>query len=311
MKPQYRSRIEKILLVAAFAAVLVGCQSTPDLIPELEQARTLVRQVESAPDAGRYAADEVSAANDALRRAERIADDGGSTDAVRDAAYLARRNAEIAQQQIQRRQAEVAMQSAEAERQRVLSQAREREAAAREQQAAVQAQEAQAARQQAEQTAEQARREAALLQEQLRELEARQTDRGLVLTLGDVLFDTGKATLKPGAMGSIRRLAEFLGQTPGRSVTIEGHTDSVGEEAFNQTLSENRANAVRSELLSRGIDASRIVAVGKGESVPVATNDTAAGRQQNRRVEIIISNPTGSGQPSSPSPSAASTPSPR
>lgn len=291
MKTQLRSRIEAILIVAAMTAVLVGCSSTPQPIEELEQARSLVREIASSPDAGRYAADEVTAAHDALRRAERIAEEDGSTSAVRDAAYLARRNAEIAQQQIQRGQAEAAMQEAEAERQRVLLQAREREAAARQREAAAQAEQAQAARQQAELAAEQARREASMLQEQLRELEARQTDRGLVLTLGDVLFDTGQATLKPGAMGSIQRLAEFLAQNPARSVTIEGHTDSRGEDAFNQTLSENRANAVRSELLSRNVDGSRVVALGRGESVPVATNDTAAGRQQNRRVEIIIANP--------------------
>lgn len=291
MNAPSKKYFETILLVVAFAAVLAGCSSTPEPIEELEQARTLVRQVESSPDAGRYAADDVTAAHDALRRAEQLAEDDASTTEIRDAAYLAQRHAQIAEQRIERARAEAAMQGAEAERQQVLARAREQEAAAREREAAAQTLQAQTARAQAEQEAEQSRQEAARLQEQLREMEARQTDRGLVLTLGDVLFDTGQATLKPGAMGNLDRLAEFLEQAPDRSVTIEGHTDSVGSDAFNQTLSENRANAVRSELLGRGVNASRINAVGLGESVPVASNDNAAGRQQNRRVEIIVSNP--------------------
>lgn len=297
MKTPSRKRLENILLVVAFVAVLTACSSTPEPIAELEQARTLVRQVESSPDAGRYAAAEVTAAHDALRHAEELAEDDASTAEIRDAAYLAQRQAQIAEQRIEAARAEAAMQGAEAERQRVLAQARQQEAAAREREAAAQTLQAQAARAQAEREAEQARQEAMRLQDELRDLQARQTERGLVLTLGDVLFDTGQATLKPGAMSSIGRLAEFLAKAPERSVTIEGHTDSVGADAFNQTLSENRANAVRSELLGRGVEASRINAVGLGESVPVASNDNAAGRQQNRRVEIIISNPPSTATP--------------
>jgi outer membrane protein OmpA-like peptidoglycan-associated protein len=177
-------------------------------------------------------------------------------------------------------------------------QAREQEAAARQREAAAREQAASIARAPAEQDAtlatqqaELARRQAQLLADQLRDLQARETERGLVLTLGDVLFDTGKATLKPGANGTISRLAQFLRQSPERSVTIEGHTDSVGTDSYNLMLSESRAGSVRDALV-QGIENSRILAVGKGESMPVASNDGAAGRQQNRRVEIIISNPT-------------------
>jgi outer membrane protein OmpA-like peptidoglycan-associated protein len=178
-------------------------------------------------------------------------------------------------------------------------QAREQEAAARQREAAAREQAASIARAPAEQDAtlatqqaELARRQAQLLADQLRDLQARETERGLVLTLGDVLFDTGKATLKPGANSTISRLAQFLRQSPERSVTIEGHTDSVGTDSYNLMLSESRAGSVRDALVAQGIENSRILAVGKGESTPVASNDGAAGRQQNRRVEIIISNPT-------------------
>jgi outer membrane protein OmpA-like peptidoglycan-associated protein len=241
--------------------------------------------VEASPDAGKYAAASVQSAHEALQQAERLAEDGKSATAVREAAYLAQRHGQIAQQQIARGQAQASTEEAEAERQRVLLQAREQEAAAREQQANLE-------RVRAEQEAQRARSSAAMLQEQLRELQARETERGLVLTLGDVLFDTGQATLKPGAMSTLDRLAQFLTNDPQRSVIIEGHTDNVGSDSLNQTLSDQRAASVRAALVTRGIDMSRVVAVGKGEQMPVASNDNAAGRQQNRRVEIIIPNAT-------------------
>lgn len=292
------SKGKALLVGAAIASILAGCASAPKTNAELDQARVAVQRVETMPEAGKYAADEVTAAHEALRKAEQLADDKKSQKAISDAAYIAQRHADTAEQQISRGQAEAATQKAEQERQRVLLQAREQEAAARQREAAARELEAQAAKAQAEQdkakaeqAAQMARADAEALQQQLRDLQARQTDRGLVLTLGDVLFDSGQATLKPGAQSTIQRLAEFLRKSPDRSVVIEGHTDSVGSDALNQTLSENRANAVRAALVAQGIDMTRILAMGKGESTPVASNDDTAGRQQNRRVEIIISNP--------------------
>jgi outer membrane protein OmpA-like peptidoglycan-associated protein len=138
--------------------------------------------------------------------------------------------------------------------------------------------------------AEAARARAAKLQQELTDLQAKQTDRGMVLTLGDVLFDTGRAELKAGAFSTLDRLATFLRQNPERTVAIEGHTDSVGSDSFNQSLSERRAQAVRVALTSRGIDSGRVTAAGMGETKPVANNATAEGRQRNRRVEVVISN---------------------
>jgi outer membrane protein OmpA-like peptidoglycan-associated protein len=126
------------------------------------------------------------------------------------------------------------------------------------------------------------------LQKELKELQAVKTERGMVMTLGDVLFATGKAELQPGAMSTIERLAEFLEEYPNKSVLIEGHTDSVGSEAFNQGLSERRAMAVKTALIQADVDPARINTVGYGETRPIADNDTSAGRLKNRRVEIVI-----------------------
>lgn len=274
-----------LAVAAAVSMILAACASQPKPNNDLEAARTAVQQVESSPDAGKYAAAEVSAAHEALLEADRLAQKKKSSKDIQQAAYVARRHADIAAEQIAKGQAEEKTAAAEAERQKVLLQAREQEAAAARAQA-------EQATQQAQQTAAAAQRQAEMLAAQLRELNAKQTDRGMVLTLGDVLFDTGKATLKPGAASTVDRLAAFLDEARDRSVVIEGHTDSVGSDEFNQSLSENRAESVKAALVAKGVSPDRIQATGKGEAVPVASNDNAAGRQQNRRVEIIISNPS-------------------
>lgn len=134
-----------------------------------------------------------------------------------------------------------------------------------------------------------AQQRSAELQRQIALLEARPTDRGLVLTLGDTLFATGKSDLRSGATANLDRLATFLNEYPKRTASIEGFTDSRGSEEFNQALSQSRAESVKRYLEGRGIDSARLSASGRGENAPVADNESAAGRQQNRRVEVVIS----------------------
>lgn len=137
---------------------------------------------------------------------------------------------------------------------------------------------------------DEARSETAELQRQIRELNARTTDRGLVMTLGDIIFETGKYELRSGTTANLDKLAAFLKRYEDRTVEIEGHTDSVGSAESNLVLSRNRADAVSDYLMAQGIARNRLSSTGKGEGMPVATNDTNTGRQQNRRVEVIISN---------------------
>lgn len=136
-----------------------------------------------------------------------------------------------------------------------------------------------------------AARDAVSYQRQIDLLEAATTERGLVLTLGDVLFATDSAELYPGAHGNLDKLVTFLEQNPGRRVLIEGHTDNVGNSDYNRSLSQRRAESVSSYLRQHGIASLSLSASGIGMARPIASNDTATGRQQNRRVEIIIENP--------------------
>ena len=120
-------------------------------------------------------------------------------------------------------------------------------------------------------------------------LETRDSARGLIVNMSDVLFDSGKYTLKPGAREKLAKLSGIILAYPSLKLEVEGHTDSVGTDEYNMELSENRANSVRDYLVQQGINTSSIAARGFGESQPVASNDTAAGRQQNRRVELVVS----------------------
>ncbi|MEP7248080.1 MAG: OmpA family protein, partial [Gammaproteobacteria bacterium] len=177
------------------------------------------------------------------------------------------------------------------------SQASQREAEAAQRQAAMERQaanDAQLSAQAARQQTLDAEVRVAQMEEQLRvAIEGRKTDRGMVVTLGDVLFDTNKAQLKPGGMRNLQKLADFFKEYPQRTVMIEGFTDSSGASSTNQELSESRARAVRTALLDMGIASDRLTARGYGDSYAVAANDTAAGRQLNRRVEIVVTDASG------------------
>jgi OmpA-OmpF porin, OOP family len=269
--------IKRTSLGIAVVAVLTACSATPPRNETLELARTLVSQVESSNRAG-VAATNVSNARKSLDAANRLIESGGKPADVEFEAQSAVMSAQIAQEKILTAQAQEEIEKGTAQRQAVLLESREREVERNAQNAS-----------DARQMAEASNRRASSLESELADLKAKKTERGLVLTLGDVLFDTGGSTLKSGAYGTLDRLAAALKDKPDRSVVIEGHTDSVGSDDNNQALSLRRAESVQNALMQRGVASNQTKVMGRGEGAPIASNDDNAGRQQNRRVEMIFS----------------------
>lgn len=283
-----RTQVSWITVAAASALLgLAGCETTPDTSAVLEQARAAVSQAENDPNVTKYAPTELDRARKLLINAEGAAKLKGATDKTASHyAYLATQMARISQQRAQEQVATTRIKSGETERQKILLSARESEAS----QAVAQARAAQSQAEAARSDAQAAQAESQRLSALLENMQASQTSRGIVLTLDDVLFDTGKAQLKSGAQRSIEQIAAFLNENPERRVQIEGFTDAQGTEDYNLELSQSRADAVAMAIIQRGIDAQRVRALGYGEGFPVASNTDAGSRQLNRRVEIIVSN---------------------
>ena len=214
--------------------------------------------------------------------------------ARRERAEAEKMKAELATAQEAQRRAEAEAARARAVAEQELARKSAEESRRREEEARRSAELARQAAEQSRIAAEQAAREKAELRARLLQqfnavLDTRDTERGLVVNMGDVLFDTGSFTLRQLAREKLARLSGIVLNYPGLKLEAEGHTDNVGGEAFNQKLSEQRAGAVRDYLLSQGIPADQITSSGKAFSMPVADNKTPAGRQQNRRVELIVS----------------------
>jgi len=256
-------------------------------------------------DAAQYAPDSVLGAKQALQVAERKHEDDAGSDAEKSYAYVAQRRAElamtqgtIAKQRSEREQADQQyVQVQDQLRQKTQNQLTATQG---------QLQNEQQARMQAEQEAQRA-------MESLQQVaQVREEQRGTVITLsGEVLFLTGKSDLLPAAKTRLTEVAKALQETD-RPITIEGHTDARGNEQMNATLSQARADSVRTFLISQGVPAERLSAVGRGEAQPVASNDTTEGRANNRRVEIVVGgqNPNGATPPMTPASNPSPTPSP-
>jgi outer membrane protein OmpA-like peptidoglycan-associated protein len=300
------SHLRRLVAGIVPLAALAGCASS-DLDQaakaQLTKAQTAYRQAQSDPNVQAHAQLQLADAQKAVQAAEQAP----NPEDMQQLAYLAEKKAQTASvigairkteqdtqmmgketQDIllQKRDRELKAARADAEQARAAAEARARDAEAKAREAEQARMAAESARAQAD--AEQAK--TAALAKELADLKAQQTNRGLVLTVGDVLFATGKAEVAAGGMRSIDKLAEWLKKNPTRNLLIEGHTDNTGAEDFNQKLSQQRADAVKDALVSRGVGSDRITTKGYGPKYPVVANDTPAGRQQNRRVEVVVLN---------------------
>jgi outer membrane protein OmpA-like peptidoglycan-associated protein len=274
------------------ALLLSGCASAPQSPAGSDLVREKLTRLQTDPVLANKAPDALEVAERAVRLAEQPltrSDDDQALGAHR--VYLADLQVEIAMAKAATRHSEDEREQLAQQRARVRLDARTREAdRARTE---VDRARVEADRMASEGAAARAASaaEAAELQRQIAALQAEITDRGLVLTLGNVLFGFDSANLQAGATGSLDRLVTFLKEYPTRNASIEGHTDSVGNADYNQRLSQRRAESVRSYLVQQGIGRERLTASGLGQTQPVASNDSDSGRQLNRRVEIVIDNP--------------------
>jgi outer membrane protein OmpA-like peptidoglycan-associated protein len=299
------NRSMTMLLAAAILAT--ACATTPMTTPTLDQARADFVAANNNPQISQYAPLEFKQASDALDQANAAAARREAVADVDRLAYVAKQRiatamevarakaaeADIANASRERDQVRLAARTAEADRAKREAEAAQAAAAQAQQQAQTAQQQAQSAQQQAaaaqEQNAALAQR-AAMLEAILVELHAVKTERGYIVTIGDVLFATNQATLTPNGMSTLRKLADVMAQNPNRTVLVEGFTDSTGSSSYNQELSQRRAEAVASALGGMGVPRDRIAMKAYGEAFPVASNDTASNRQLNRRVEIVLSN---------------------
>src|SRR5271163_2079527 len=278
----------KLFTGLALALALGACVSMPQPNAALESARLAVQAAQADPNVNKYASLDLDVARKDLGNAEDAAQHHNGA-ALAQSAYLATQNARLAQAHAAAKADDARVAAGQVERDQIMLAARTREA----DNAKIAAANSKEVADSALNQRDQANQETARVQAELDALKATPTPRGMVLTLGDVLFDTGQSALKPGAARKLDQLAQFLTEHPDRRVQIDGFTDSVGTDSYNEELSQRRANTVREALISRGIESSRIGTEGYGKSYPVANNADSGGRQLNRRVEVVIGGDNG------------------
>jgi outer membrane protein OmpA-like peptidoglycan-associated protein len=282
MKNTFNYPIRSLLAAAIAATLFAGCASAPEKPAGSAEVRAKLTALQREPTLANRAPVAFKDAETAVNQAELI-----EKDLVLAAhrVYIADRKVDTARHLAETRFAEEERTALneQSEKARLDSRTREADLAKSDAISARAESDAQRA------AANSARSDADELKRQLEILQAQPTDRGLVLTLGDTLFATGKAELKSGATANLDRVTAFLNEYPKRTAAIEGYTDSMGSDEMNQSLSQRRADAVKNYLVRQGVGSARLTSEGRGEGSPVADNESAAGRQQNRRVEVVIS----------------------
>lgn len=304
--------IKKIFTPALLLTVmlLAACSTTPKTTSLLDQTRMDYQAAQNNPNVLSLAPLEMRQAGVAMDDANNAAKDNESSEKIDRLAYLAKQKIATAQELSKQKLAEASVADAAKARDQIRLEQRTNEAdkaKMQADQAKAQAEQARLAAQIAQGEAGDAQRKAAeeqaralemqnrnaALEAQLADLQAKTTTRGIVITLGDVLFGVDQSKLNPDGMRTVQKLATVLQNNMQRTVLIEGHTDNTGTQAHNQDLSERRAGAVRSALVLMGVSRDRIETKGYGETFPVTENNTAQNRQLNRRVEIILSDVNG------------------
>ncbi|HEX7038349.1 MAG TPA: OmpA family protein [Pseudomonadales bacterium] len=298
-----RRSVRAVLAPAALLAALftAGCASTGDEpVPALQAAEARFEELRSTPRVEEFARRNLRDAERNLQLARTLAEEGGDREEIEHYSFLASSHLDIAEARLNRGLTQEEISTADRRRQELMLAAEQRRAEqqrTRASEAEQRADEAEARLALAQSELEQTRAAAQNLAAELDELKVQQEERGTVLTLSDVVFDFDSDQLNPGGQQTLARVAETLSAESNAYILVEGYTDAVGSESYNQALSERRAKAVKAALVKGGLPEERIDIAGHGEAFPVASNDTPQGRQMNRRVEIVISN---TGEPAEP-----------
>lgn len=256
------------LILTAQMAVVTGCATTSDERAEVKDLRQEIQTLEGLD--GPTAPIAIEEAREAVNKLSNL--EGEEYDHQ---LYLAEKKIEIAKEMVAMKKAEKVVSGSELRRKDVLLDAQKQQV------------------KNVQDRVEKMSARAQELERQVQDLQTEDTERGLVMTLGSVLFESGEATLQTGSQRTVEKVARFLNEYPERDILIEGFTDSMGDESYNQQLSQQRAQAVRDLLVTYGVDASRVKTEGYGEQYPVASNENPAGRQQNRRVEVVVAKRNG------------------
>lgn len=284
-------RLKKLGLSIMLVTAMSGCATTHEPSDRLVALQTEYQALVQKGAVNEYAPVALKQAEEAIDKAANLEKKGADKSMIEQQEYIARRKLDTAVEKAKYAQAEEKIENSDVRRTEIQLQAKELQAERAQAQAEamrVKAAMAEDRAATAEQKADEMATRAEKLTATLEHISAKNSERGLVITMDDILFDVGKSDLKSGTQRSLARVAEFLNQYPGREVLVEGFTDSTGSDQFNQGLSERRARAVADMLVTEGISQGRIETRGYGEQFPVTSNDTKAGRQQNRRVEMII-----------------------
>ena len=285
------NKFSKTVLLGFFSFAISGCATMQEPTNETIALQNQYMMAEQQSYVEKYAPLEFEDAKKMIEKTKKMEKSGKSEELIEHQRYLAQKKLDTAIELAKEKRAQERVDNAALNRKDVLLAAKSKELNEAQDEAQRMSKRAKLAEREAEEARERAKEMSAKAKKMaatLTDISATDTERGLVITMGSILFELNESELKSSSKTTVAKIADFLNQYPERDVLVEGFTDSTGSSDYNQTLSDKRAKAVTALLAGNGIDKNRLNAVGYGESYPAATNDTQLGRQKNRRVEIVV-----------------------
>ncbi|HEY7773343.1 MAG TPA: OmpA family protein [Marinagarivorans sp.] len=286
------NKLFRLASVGVLGLAISGCATTPEPSDKTTELQNELMSAKQESYVQKYAPLAFEDAKKMIDKVKAMESEGASDEVVQHQQYLAEKKLDTAIELAKQKRSEEKVENAALNRNETLLTAQSKKLNEAEMKAETMAERAKMAEREAEQAREEAKamsEKAEAMVAKLKDISAKDSDRGLVITIGSLLFEVDEAQLKPDSQNTVVRIADFLKQYPDRSVLVEGFTDSTGAETYNKILSEKRAKEVVALLKNNGIERQRLSSVGYGEQFPKAPNETKIGRQKNRRVELVVS----------------------